>query len=319
MQSERIWMKEKTKRRLKRAGVCVAVLAAAGACIMAWLGSRPAAPEDYQKTVETGGATEARFLADGPYEASEHEQGALQEFGKYIVCYPAELAASDARFPVIVLCNGSGTPLSKYLALARHYASWGFIVIGTEEEYAWNGFAAEMSIRYLERVDADETAGDGDNPFYGKVDFTRVGIAGHSQGAVGVFNALTATEHRDIYKTAVAISPTNVQLAKDLMWDYDPSGVSVPILLMSGAGGGDDWVVTGDGLREIFDQIASPKAMMRRADTGHGEMLYSADGYVLAWFMWQLQGDEEAAEAFTGESPEALANSHYQDQEFDLL
>ena len=36
-----------------------------------------------------------------------------------------------------------------------------------------------------------------------------VGISGHSQGDVGVINAITNTNHGDIYKAAVALSPTN--------------------------------------------------------------------------------------------------------------
>ncbi len=54
--------------------------------------------------------------------------------------------------------------------------------------------------------------------------------------------------------------------------------------------------------------------MMRRKDTPHGEMLYSSDGYVTAWFMWHLQGDAEAAKAFVGDSPEIMGNELYQDQ-----
>lgn len=41
-------------------------------------------------------------------------------------------------------------------------------------------------------------------------------------------------------------------------------------------------------------------------------MLYSADGYVTAWFMWQLQGDEEASKAFVGSDAEIVKNRLYQ-------
>ncbi|MBR6069509.1 MAG: hypothetical protein IKP78_02820 [Ruminococcus sp.] len=58
--------------------------------------------------------------------------------------------------------------------------------------------------------------------------------------------------------------------------------------------------------------------MTRRSDTDHGDILYSVDGYVTAWFMWQLQGDEEAAKAFIGDTPELMSNSMYQDQRIDL-
>lgn len=54
--------------------------------------------------------------------------------------------------------------------------------------------------------------------------------------------------------------------------------------------------------------------MTRITGAEHGVMLYSADGYVTAWFMWQLQGDEYAAGAFTGEKPEMMNNNLYQNQ-----
>ena len=55
-----------------------------------------------------------------------------------------------------------------------------------------------------------------------------------------------------------------------------------------------------------------------RNDADHGQMLYYADGYVTAWFMWLLQDDKEAAQAFIGEKPELLTNPLYQDQKADL-
>lgn len=232
-----------------------------------------------------------------------------------MIYYPAELETPDKQYPVIVICNGSGTPISKYPAVPKHYASWGFIVIGTEDKNAWNGFGAEMSIRHLQRLNDNEQIEEGKtNIFYQKVDLSNVAIVGHSQGGVGVLNAITAQAHKDIYKAAVSLSPTNKELAHALEWDYDVSLVNVLIMLISGAGGGDDWVVTGEQLESIYDDIADNKIMVRRNDTVHNEVLYSTDSYVTAWFMWHLQGDEEAAKAFVGDNAEILTNSLFQDQ-----
>ncbi len=88
------------------------------------------------------------------------------------------------------------------------------------------------------------------------------------------------------------------------------------------AGTGDDFetqlVIPIEKMILMYNKISSPKVMMRRIGAGHGQMLYSADGYVTAWFMWQLQGDEEAAKAFIGENVEIMNNSLYQDQKLDL-
>ena len=58
--------------------------------------------------------------------------------------------------------------------------------------------------------------------------------------------------------------------------------------------------------------------MVRRRNTVHNEVLYSADGYVTAWFMWLLQGDGEAAKAFVGDAPEIMENPMYQNQQGTL-
>lgn len=307
------------KRVLKAIGIALLVIVIVGFALLKYLGSRPAAPDGYQQTVETGSTAEAKYMANGPFEVSVYEESVLQVFKKYVIYYPSELETSDRQYPIIVVCNGSGTPISKYPAVPKHYASWGFIVIGTEEENAWNGFGAEMSVRHLERLhDMRQIGEDKPNIFYQKVDLSRVGIVGHSQGGVGVLNAITAQEHKRVYQAAVSLSPTNRELAHNLEWDYDPSLVAAPILLISGEGGGDDWVVTGEQLGRIYDGIPGQKAMARRKNTVHNEVLYSADGYVTAWFMWRLQGDQEASGLFIGASPDLLSNPMYLDQRLDI-
>lgn len=307
------------KRVLKIVGIVLLIAVIAVIALLIYIGNRPAAPVDYQKTVETGGEIEAKYMASGSFEVSVYEEPVPQVFKKYVIYYPSELETSEKQYPVIVICNGSGTPVSKYPAVPKHYASWGFIVIGTEEENAWNGFGAEMSMRHLQRLNDNEQIEEGKaNIFYHKVDLSNVGIVGHSQGGVGVLNAITAQGHRDVYKAAVSLSPTNKELAHALEWDYDATLVNTPIMLISGAGGGDDWVVTGEQLESIYNDIPDNKIMVRRNNTAHSEVLYAPDGYVTAWFMWHLQGDEYAAKAFIGNGAEILTNPLYQNQQMEM-
>lgn len=306
------------KKLLKIIGILLAVILLLLLILSIYLKNKPAVPKDYQVTTETGAEIEKKYMANGNYEVAKKEQGTLLSFEKFLIFYPKELETSDKKYPVIVIQNGSGTPLSKFTTIAEHYASWGFIVIGTEEMHSWNAFGAEMSLRYLERMNDNQKVEDVESIFYQKVDFDKVGTVGHSQGGVGVFNAITDTTHKNIYKTAVSLSPTNKELAHNLFWDYDASKINIPILLVSGEGGGDDFVVTGDQLTAIYNDIQSDKVAMRRKNTVHNEVLYKADGYVTAWFMWQLQGDTEAAKAFLGEQPEISTNPYYTDQKIEI-
>lgn len=304
---------------MKIIGIVLLVLIAGIVILLVWSSKHPVAPTNYQTKTQTGGEVEAIYMNNGKYEVSVYEEPVLQGFSKYILYYPSQLTKETDTYPVIVISNGSGTPLSKYPAVAKHFASWGFIVIGTEEKNDWNGFSSEMCIRYLELLNENKTIGeDKANIFYGKIDLENVGIVGHSQGGVGVLNAVTTQQHSTTFKTAVSLSPTNKELAHNLMWDYDATKVNIPILLIAGAGGGDEWVVTGEQLTEIYDDIGSDKTMLRRKDTVHNEVLYTANGYVTAWFMWQLQGDENAATAFIGDAPEIMRNELYQDQQISL-
>lgn len=306
------------RKALKIIGIIVLILIVGISILLKFLGSRPVVPANYTQDTETGGPIEAKYMATGSHEVSTYEEPVLQSFSKYTIDYPTELETTDKKYPVIVVCNGSGTPISKYLSVPEHFASWGFIVIGTEEEYDWSGFSAEMCIRHLQKLNDNESIGENKNIFYQKVDFDNVGIVGHSQGGVGVLNAITAQKHADIYKTAVSLSPTNKELAHNLEWDYDAALVDTPILLIAGAGGGDDWVITGEQLQSIYSDIDRNKVMLRRKDTPHNETLYAANGYVTAWFIWHLQDDDEAAKAFAGDNAEIYMNGLYQDQHANL-
>lgn len=301
------------KKFFKILAVALSVLLLALLALLLYLNKRPAAPADYQSTVPIGGALEAKYMAKGDFTVSRYEEPVPQGFEKFILYYPTALTEGTDTYPVIVLCNGSGTPLSKYPAVAEHFASWGFLVIGTEEQYDWNGFSAEMCLRYPELLNENEIVNEKANIFCGKIGLANVGIVGHSQGAVGVINAVTAQPHGSLFKATVALSPTNKELAHNLLWDYDATKITVPTLLMAGAGGGDDWVVTGEQLEEIYNDIPAEKVMLRRTDTPHNEMLYSANGYVTAWFCHYLQGDTAAAKLFWDENSELFRNPLYQD------
>ena len=275
----------------------------------------PAAPKDYTETVKTGGEIEAKYLKNGTYQTAYTEIKVLENYKKYEIYYPEELTSADKKYPVIVVSNGTGVKGSKAKSMFEHFASWGFIVIGNEEEYSWNGFASDMSLNYLLKCNSDS-----ESLFYQKIDTDHIGSLGHSQGGVGAINTVTNTKHREMYKTVVAESPSNPELSASLEWDYDISKVNIPIFMVAGTKGDFEMktVIPSEKMPEMYANISAPKAMARKKNCEHGEMLYAADGYVTAWFMWQLQGDEEAAVAFVGEAPELLQNELYQEQKINM-
>jgi len=303
------------KKKLKFVGILALAVVALLVVILIKAALTPAVPKDYTESVKTGGICEQTYLKNGSYDTAYFEQTVSEDFEKYEIWYPEELSKSDRTYPVIVMLNGTGVKASKYEEQFRHYASWGFIVIGTEEPESWDGVAADASLGFLiAQNDAP------DSIFYHKVDLTLVAAVGHSQGGAGVFNAITELTHSSLYKTAVSLSPTHEEQAKSLGWHYDLSKVRIPILLFAGTKGDFEMnlVIPTEAMHAMYDKLNAPKVMARKLDCEHGEMLYSADGYVTAWLMWRLQGDEEAAKAFLGDRPELFRNTLYQEQQSDL-
>lgn len=298
-------------KTLKIIGIVLAVLIVLIALLVFRILTAPMVPSNYTKTAETGGTLEAAYLAAGPYKVKYWEEQTAEPLEKYEVYYPEALEQEGRKYPAVVFVNGTGVLASKYKALFRHLASWGFIVLGNKDPSTWTGQSADQTLAYI----AAESSREG-SIFHNRVDLENIGISGHSQGGAGVFNAITAQEHSALYKTAVALSPTCDITAAALGWTYDLAEITIPTLLLAGAN--DDFetqmVIPLEAMERMYEQIPAPKVMARKASLGHGQTLYAADGYVTAWFLWHLQGDAEAAAAFTGESPEILRNPLYQDQ-----
>ena len=275
------------------------------AALLFWLSRRPFVPNNYTETVETGGAVEAKYLATGPHKVERVTVEAPEDWKEFVAYYPADLEESGEKWPAVVFVNGTGVFASKYPALFRHLASWGFIVLGSEDPSTFSGDSTDAALAWL--LEENETP---DSLFYQKVDTAHIGLSGHSQGGVGVFNAVSGQPHGGMYACAVSLSPTQEDWAEALKIPYDPSQTSIPTLVLAGT---ENDVITPEGMERLYKKLGGAKAMALRTDTDHGQMLYSGDGYVTAWFLYWLRGDQEAGGAFFGGDAELLTNPLWRD------
>ena len=287
---------------LKWVGIVILAIVLLLAILLFILPKKPFVPSNYTKTVETGGELEAKYLAMGQYEVKHTEADAPEDWGKFITYYPVEMETESKTYPVVIV-NGTGVYTSKYPALFKHLASWGFLVIGNEDPSTCSGDSADATLAYLL-----EQNDDPNSVFYQKVDTAHIGITGHSQGGVGVFNAVTQQPHGNLYTCAVSLSPTEMELADAIGLHYEPDKMTVPTLLL--AADAND-VITPEGAQKVYNAMTIPKAMALRTGMDHGKMLYSADGYVTAWFLYWLTEDEASEKAFMGEESELLSNPLY--------
>ena len=279
---------------------------------------------EYAKPV---GAIEKQYTPMGPHEVADWKASADgKDWKAYEVFYPKDVTSMDGKLPVVLMANGTGTPVSKYREVLRHLASWGFIVAGNEEDNSRSGEGVIATLHYVEACGETE-----DSPLFGHVDADAIGVAGHSQGGVGALHAAMNFPESSSIRSVFTASTTSRfwgdggPLGKE--WDYDVSGLQPPIFMTAGTG---DWdagktndphAKEGQGIAPLWSlkqtyatlPAATPKVIARRKGKDHGDMLRAADAYMTAWFAYTLKHDEAAGKAFFGKDSELAKNKNYQD------
>ena len=296
--------------------IVIVVLAVILIALYLYADNKPLLGKNFRDDIKTGGDLEKKYLADGTYKVKKATVDAEKPIKKYTIYYPEELENSSKKYPMILVVNQTGGKATKIESMLEQLATWGFIVVGNQDKGTGTGETTITELKYM--LSENENKG---SVFYDKIDLNNIGITGHSQGGAAVMNAITKYEESKYFKTAVPISPVSEKTTREATnYNYDSSKVNIPIFILAGTSGDFEikTVIPFEEFKMMYDKIKSPKVEARRTDMTHDDMLYKAEGYVTAWFMWQLQNDSEAAKVFIGENAELLDNKLYQDQRIDL-
>ena len=279
----------------------------------------PRLPENYYELVQTGGELEKKYLGRGSC-AVEHitVQSDNKSIKNIYIYYPAELTSSGKQYPLVMVVNGSQTPAKTYLPFFERLASWGFIVVGNDDPQPGTGETASFTLDYV--LNQSEIKDS--------VDKSNMGVAGYSQGGAGAINAVTKFENSKLYSTLFTGSAAYPMLAVSMGWAYDPADINVSYFMTASTGTSDDMgkpdsnaeyngVSPLQALKEVYNTLPDSLAKVRGrcVNAEHGDMQLRTDGYMTAWMLWQLQGDEDAAKVFVGDDAEILTNALWQDIE----
>ncbi len=277
--------------------------------------------EGYYKKFQSDAPLEKKYSRPGTCETAYTEFPSDNEsIGKVRVWYPKELEDGAKTWPMIMAVNASGTPASSYEPFFPRLASWGFIVVGNEDGQTGNGKTASLTLDFMLGIPADSVLA-------GKIDYDNMGIIGYSQGGAGAICAVTNYENGARYKAMFTGSAAYPTLARNMGWEYDASRISIPYFMAAGTGKSDDSGADPDksygGVSPLSALIANynsiadvvPKVRARAVGAEHEQMLMRSDGYMTAWMLFQLTGDEEAGSVFVGENAEILHNANWQDVE----
>lgn len=313
------------KKVMKIIGVIILVIAVVvAALVIKGLieAKKTSVKEDYYTEFSSSAPLEQKYSQLGEYEVSSFDDPSDNETIKKVrYWYPSELASNDEKYPVIIVVNASGTPAFKYEPWFKRLASWGFIVVGNEDPQAGTGETTSIMLDYLLELPQD-------HKLNGRLDTDNIGIVGFSQGGAGALAAVTMYDNGTAYKTIFTGSAAYPFLAGNMGWKYDVSKTKIPYFMAAGTGATDDKGVVDitkeyagvaplASLVENYGKISDDVVKVRARATGaeHEDMLARSDGYMTAWMLWQLWGDEEAAEVFIGEAAEILHNNNWQDVE----
>lgn len=213
--------------------------------------------------------------------------GLTIDFALYSVYRPAEWKAGET-YPVITWGNGTCAQPEGYSALLRYVASHGYVVVAANSRWVGAGSPAPMlhALDYAAAANADPTS-----PYYQKLDLTKVGAMGHSQG--GGATAAASADPR--ISSVIIFNAGNVDLKK-------------PFLTLSGDA--DIAGFTPESMAAAINASTVPAAYLYYHNPagvgsirGHLVLMLSPDrvtGPTVGWFDMTLRKDAASRSWFDG-------------------
>lgn len=304
------------KRILKIIGIIFIIIIILFIILMICLSLKKSVPNEYWNKIETDSIIEKKYLKLGEYDVVSKRYDApeaVDEPGKqkfYEVWYPK----TQGKYPLVVMINGTGVPCNKYDEVFKHIASFGYVVIGNNYATNWDGKHPSETLDFALNTEEIRTM----------IDKEKIAIGGHSQGGMGTFNAITEYDNGSMYDVAFSISPTNKELGIALEWGfelntenayaYQLKKINIPMMITAGTGPFDsDTVIPLEKMKEYYNELNTEKVMFRKRNVDHGDMLYQANAYIIAWLDYYLKDIADNREVFFGDTAELNSNIYYQD------
>jgi hypothetical protein len=270
------------------------------------------------------GTIEKKYYATGPWAVTTRSDNG------YDFYYPTDLGANGFLHPIIPWGNGTGGTASNVAYFLNHLASWGFVIIATQDRYTHTGQTILDAANFLVQANANPQS-----IFFNKLKVDQIGAIGHSQGAGGAINALIKSAGS--IKTVIPIelpgqqfcfcAPSDVidtsKITRGSVFFVDGSldlPVSPPTQPPSATG--------LQSIAAFYDAVPNSVRKVKGTLIGptHNDItgqpdcdtaaaapcfngVYGYLGYPTAWMMDQLQGDSFAHGAFVHGSGEMFGQT----------
>ena len=243
--------------------------------------------------VESSSSVVSIFLAEGQEEEKDQLQVEYKENtgwdGKGILSYPKQLS-STRKHGVIVWGPGGGTEPGAYGGMIRRLASHGFVVIALSVSPG-DASQAMKAIDWLEQKNKDSN-----DPFYQKLELTKVGCSGHSMG--GLESEQAAIKDKRVYTAFLNNSGDknggvikNFPKEKTAAVLYGEVGMEKPNAIK-------DYETATDIASCLIEMTGGP--MNSEGGYGHGSGSWDGMAATIAWMRWQIGGEDFRKADFVG-------------------
>ncbi|WP_107657732.1 alpha/beta hydrolase [Nocardia suismassiliense] len=211
--------------------------------------------------------------------------------------YPADIAELPAA-PLLVFTSGFGANPGMYDALARQWASHGFVVV-----IPYEFFNSLVYVPALGVATAVVAARDPNSPLYNNIDLSRTIFGGHSGGGQAALQAGT------VFPGIASMIDPAMRVRGVLAIEPGPLAVgaliSVPTLFLTGY---NDFVVPDFAWVRWWQynlSFQAPAWIANARGVSHFSPVDGLDSYLhtgtaLAWLRYQAFGDEVAKAYFVG-------------------
>lgn len=232
------------------------------------------------------------------------------DYSLYTIFRPACMKEGET-YPVITWANGTCGLTHGYAPLLSNVASHGFVVVASNSTWTGTGVTNMVQLRALDY--AKSLNEDPDSIFYEKLDLDNIGAMGHSQGA-----GATAVASSDPRVKSIILwngGTSNNKPFLDVSGDRDVNGTNTPDKMSTAV-----TAATKPGAWVYYHQVLETGG----GSTGHLVLMEQPERVVdmaVAWWKYQLKGDQDAASAMFLDSDCTLCNraSEFEYGKNDLL
>jgi hypothetical protein len=210
------------------------------------------------------------------------------DYTLYTIFRPACMKASE-KYPVITWANGTCGLTHGYAVLLGTIASHGFIIVASNS--TWTNTAPTDTVQERALDYAAAVNNDSSSALYHRLDLDKVGAMGHSQGAAATVKAAQDPRVKSVifWNTGA----TNEKPFLNVSGDHDVNSPPLAKIQTSTEG------ATKPGAWVYFHQILVTGGVA----TGHLVVMEQPSRVwemAVAWWQWQLNGDDKAKKMFVG-------------------